>query len=127
MGGFDLIGNLRKGLYDFGPETKLRVDVLPTTEDELRDILHAAFGVPSSEQRLSFVNTQNNDRYDRFQPQLPSLTVELQTRGRVRFIAGLPSGEEVKLWATQFATAAQVRDQLLQGPPRPHNPRPPPN
>lgn len=123
LAGFDSFG---EGLYDFGPETKLGVDALPTTEDELRDILHAAFGVPPSEQRLSFVNPQNQDRYKRFQSQLPSLTVELQTRHRFWFTAALPSGEEVNLWATRFTTAGQVRDQLLQGPPR-FNPRPPPN
>ena len=123
-------GRMGKGLHDFGVDASVPVENLPATDEALRAIIERSFGVPPSSQNLSFVDPANLDRYDRFQPSLPNLTVELMAKphDRVRFsVVVASSGERFRMFATPWTTAAHVIDQLLQGPPAPHRPRPPPH
>ena len=107
-----------KGLHDFGVDASVPVENLPATDEALRAIIERSFRVPPSSQNLSFVDPANLDRYDRFQPSLPNLTVELMAKphDRVRFsVVVASSGERFRMFATPWTTAAHVIDQLLQG------------
>lgn len=124
-----------KGSHEFTSDEQISVPALPTTEAELRALLQKQYGLEPDQQDLLFYEdaSRNASYWSKFDAQHPlriiNMNSKLSQRWKIKANLSDTAGEQkqISMWVTQYTTAAQFRDQLLQGIPKRHARRAPPD